>query len=277
MQKQTATREQVAPGFVIRRALPLGRKQQVGPFLLLDQMGPRTLNAGEGQGIPPHPHRGFETITYMISGAVEHHDSLGNKGVVRSGEVQWMTAGSGVIHAEYIAPEMKAEGGILHGFQIWVNLPRKDKLVKPSYQQFADHEFPIQEKDGVRLKLIAGTFGQWSSPIVTRTPLTVIHLQLDAGASFNVPLETGFEMAAYIADGEIEMNGEVFADGQVLFTTDEKELRIQAKKAAHVLILGGEPIDEPIVSYGPFVMNEEHEIREAILDYQQGKFGTIPV
>jgi quercetin 2,3-dioxygenase len=251
MQKLTATREQVAPGFVIRRALPLGRIQQVGPFLLLDQMGPRTLNAGEGQGIPPHPHRGFETITYMISGAVEHHDSLGNKGVVRSGEVQWMTAGSGVIHAEYIAPEMKAEGGILHGFQIWVNLPRKDKLVKPGYQQFADHEFPIHENQGVRLKLIAGTFGEWTSPIVTRTPLTVIHLYLDAGASYQVPLIAGFEMAAYIADGEVEINGESLVDGQVLFATDEKTLHVQAKKSTHVLILGGEPINDPSLVTAP--------------------------
>ncbi|GAB4135256.1 MAG: pirin family protein [Bacteroidia bacterium] len=270
-----ATKEQVAPGFHIRRALPLYYYHSIGPFLLLDQMGPRTLAPGEGQGIPPHPHRGFETITYMIEGKVEHHDSLGNKGVVGPGEVQWMTAASGIIHAEYIAPDFKEKGGKLHGFQIWVNLPAKDKMIRPSYQQFGKEEFPAVHRNDAEIRVIAGTYENITGPVKTRTPLSVYHVFLKAGGMVDLSFQESFETGIYIADGSVNIENNTHQNGMMVFMEKDKKVLIQATEDAHLLVLSGEPIREPVATFGPFVMNTQDEIREAILDYQSGKFGVL--
>jgi hypothetical protein len=273
----TANSEQVAPGFMIRRAMPVYGLRNVGPFLLLDHMGPRDLSPGEGQGIPPHPHRGFETITYMIDGAVEHHDSLGNKGVVGPGEVQWMTAASGIIHAEYIAPAFKAKGGALHGFQIWVNLPAAHKMQPPAYQQFGAKNFPTITEGNCSVKVIAGTYKNAVSPMKTKTELCMWHVNVPEDGQLSLELPASFQCAVYVATGSVMINGQHLHDGKIIFpdSSENNSFNISGHQLATLLVIGGVPINEPIASYGPFVMNTEQEIEEAILDYQSGKFGTI--
>lgn len=268
-------------GFVVHRAFPNYTLREFDPFLLLDEMGPIKISAGEAKGAPDHPHRGFETVTYMIDGVFEHKDSQGHSGKIKSGDVQWMTAGSGVIHSEMPEKEFSQKGGTLHGFQLWVNLPKKDKMMNPRYQDLQANKIPIAEKDGVKVKIIVGESMGKKAVIETRTPIMYLHFTLQPNAKVTQIIPQNYNAFAYVVNGE-----GLFGDEQrpahkeqvVLFEQDGNEITIKAlndTKSLDVLLIAGIPLSEPIARYGPFVMNTEEEIKQAILDYNSGKMGKI--
>ncbi len=269
-------------GFVVHRAFPNGSLREVDPFLLLDEMGPIEISAGEAKGAPDHPHRGFETVTYMIDGVFEHKDSQGHSGKIKAGDIQWMTAGSGVIHSEMPEKEFSQKGGTLHGFQLWVNLPKKDKMMNPRYQDLPANKIPIAQKDGVKVKVIAGESMGEKAIIDTITPIMYLHFTLQPNAKVTQTIPQNYNAFAYVVNGE-----GLFGDKQisahkeqiVLFEQDGNEITIEASNEISipldVILIAGIPIGEPVVRYGPFVMNTEDEIKQAILDYNTGKMGKI--
>lgn len=275
-----ATRE--GAGFAVRRPFPTKSLSLVDPFLLLDHMEPVTLAPGAAKGAPDHPHRGFETVTYMLEGHFVHKDSAGNSGIIGPGDVQWMTAGQGVVHSEMPDEELLENGGRLHGFQIWVNLPAKEKMMAPRYQDIPSVNIPIYEsEDGkVWVKVIAGKSMDKEAVIDTRTPITFLHVKLQPGASLSQPIPPQYNTFAYIVEGKGCFGNEGLAaetDQLVLFENDAENVFLQASEnePLSVLILGGMPLSEPVARYGPFVMNTQNEIVQALKDYQSGRMGAI--
>jgi redox-sensitive bicupin YhaK (pirin superfamily) len=271
-------------GFLVRRPFPKAGLSEFDPFLLLDEMGPMELAPGEAKGAPDHPHRGFETVTYLLSGAMEHKDSRGHAGRLRPGDVQWMTAGAGVIHSELPSHELLRDGGRMHGFQLWVNLPQRDKMMKPRYQEIPSSQIPKATSDDARVtvSVIAGEAMGEKAVIETRTPLIYLHYRIQPGGVTTQPVPSVYNAFAYVVEGDGLFGAEVerALDGQmVLFAQDGEEVRIEnpaaAKGTLEVLLIGGVPLNEPVARYGPFVMNTEAEIRQAIVDYQQGRMGVI--
>src|SRR6266487_4449295 len=270
--KATETLE--GAGFVVHRPFPTPTLADFDPFLLLDRMGPVTFRPGEAKGAPDHPHRGFETVTYVLDGAIEHEDSQGNRGRIGPGDVQWMTAGSGVIHSEMPAEEIRRNGGRLHGFQLWVNLPRRDKMMTPRYQELRAAEIPTATSaDGkVKVTVIAGESLGTRASIDTRTPIMYLHVRLAAGASFTQPIPENYNAFAFVINGQVSNARE---NDMILFDRDGDSVTITTEKGAELLLIGGVPLNEPVARYGPFVMNTAGEIRQAMLDYQSGRFGEI--
>lgn len=271
-------------GFLVRRPFPKASFSDFDPFLLLDEMGPMEVAPGEAKGAPDHPHRGFETVTYLLSGEMEHKDSSGRAGQLRSGDVQWMTAGSGVVHAEMPSAEFMRTGGRMHGFQLWVNLPQRDKLMKPRYQEIPSSRIPkATSADGlVSVTVIAGEAMGEKAVIETRTPIIYLHYRLEPGGVATQRVPHNYNAFAYVVDGAglFGAEGERGVDGQmVMFAPDGDEVRIEnpadAKAALEVLVIAGAPLNEPIARYGPFVMNTEAEIRQAFEDYRRGRMGAI--
>ncbi len=269
-------------GFIVRRPFPTQRLGQFDPFLLLDEMGPIELKPGEAKGAPDHPHRGFETVTYVLEGAFEHEDSAGNAGRLRAGDVQWMTAGAGVVHSEMPSRELQTRGGRMHGVQLWVNLPRKLKMSAPRYQEVASAQIPVAESaDGkVRVKVIAGEALGAHAVIDTRTPIVYLHFTLAPGGVITQPVPRDHNAMAYLLSGAGRVAGAAAHDGQlVLLASDGDDVRLEnaAEAAAplEVLLLAGVPLGEPVARYGPFVMSTEAEIHQAIRDYQTGRMGEI--
>src|SRR6266516_5628787 len=271
-------------GFLVHRPFPSGTLSDFDPFLLLDEMGPMDVRPGEAKGAPDHPHRGFETVTYMLSGDMEHKDSSGHAGRLRSGDVQWMTAGAGVVHAEMPSAEFIRTGGRMHGFQLWVNLPQRDKMVKPRYQEIPSSRIPkATSADGlVSVSVIAGEAMGEQAVVETRTPIIYLHYRLEPGGVATQRMPHAFNAFAYVFDGAglFGAEGERGTDGQmVMFAPDGDEVRIEnpadAKAALEVLLIAGVPLNEPIARYGPFVMNTEAEIHQAFEDYRRGRMGAI--
>ena len=265
-------------GFVVHRAFPNQSLREFDPFLLLDEMGPMKVSAGEAKGAPDHPHRGFETVTYMLDGAFEHKDSHGHSGKLKTGDVQWMTAGSGVIHSEMPEKEFLQQGGTLHGFQLWVNLPKKDKMIKPRYQDIPSDKIPVAQSNGIKVKVIAGESMGKHAVIDTRIPIMYLHYTLQPGATVIQKIPQNYNAFAYVING----NG-LFGDKQisankeqiVLFEQDGNQITFKANEVLNVLLIAGIPLGEPIARYGPFVMNTEEEIKQAMLDYNSGRMGKI--
>ena len=273
-----ATPQLEGEGMIVTRPFPTARLDQLDPFLLLDRMGPATHAPGEAKGAPDHPHRGFETVTYILEGAVEHGDSQGNRGRIGAGDVQWMTAGSGVIHSELPSEEIRRDGGRMHGFQLWVNLPRRDKMMKPRYQELRAAEIPTATSaDGkVTVTVIAGESLGTRATIDTRTPIMYLHVRLAAGARFTQAIPATYNAFAFIINGEATFGDRVARENDaVLFERDGDEVAIVSTNGAELLLIGGVPLNEPVARYGPFVMNTPGEIRQAMLDYQSGRFGEI--
>lgn len=263
-------------GFLVHRSFPTHALNQFDPFLLLDEMGPKDMPPGEAKGAPDHPHRGFETVTYMLSGSFEHKDSRGNSGRLAPGDVQWMTAGAGVIHSEMPEKEFAQKGGVLHGFQLWVNLPRRDKMMQPRYQDVPAGKIPVVQKDGVSVRVIAGESLGAKAVIDTRTPIMYLHFTLKAGAKISQPVPADYNVFAYVVEGRAALGGKEAKRGQVVtFAKDGDSVSIEAKDDASVLLIGGVPLGEPVARYGPFVMNTQDEIYQAIEDYRAGRMGTI--
>lgn len=273
-------------GFLVRRPFPQASFSDFDPFLLLDEMGPMDLGPGQAKGAPDHPHRGFETVTYMLSGEMEHKDSQGRAGRLTPGDVQWMTAGAGVIHSEMPSAEFTRAGGRMHGFQLWVNLPKRDKLMKPRYQEIPGAQIPkATSPDGlVSMSVIAGEAMGQQAVIETRTPIIYLHYSIMPGGVATQQVSSTYNTFAFIVDGAglFGAERERAKDGQmVLFAQDGDEVRIEnpsdAKETLDLLLIGGMPLNEPIARYGPFVMNTEAEIHQAFEDYRRGRMGEIAV
>jgi len=277
----TARRLREGGGFLVRRPLPAAGMRTVDPILMIDEMGPVEYAPGEAVGAPDHPHRGFETVTYMLAGEFEHRDSAGHAGSLRPGDVQWMTAGRGVVHSEMPSSRILREGGRVHGFQIWVNLPARLKMTQPRYQELAGSGMPesVTEDGLARVRVIAGEALGVAAHIDTHTPIVCQHWTLLPGARVEQALPPDHNGLVYVFAGELQSNGIRIADGQmgVLGAGDRVELAASAGNAVdtQVLLLGGVPLNEPVVQHGPFVMNTEAEIAAAISDYQAGRMGTI--
>lgn len=271
-------------GFLVHRPFPKPGISEFDPFLLLDEMGPAELAPGEARGAPDHPHRGFETVTYVLSGDLQHKDSHGNAGRLRPGDVQWMTAGAGVVHSEMPSPEFLRDGGRMHAFQLWVNLPKSDKMMKPRYQEISNAQIPkANSADGlVTVNVIAGEALGQKAVIETRTPIIYLHYRINPGGSVTQQVSGDYNAFAYVvhSEGLFGAERERATRGQmVLFAQDGDEVKIENPSSANdileVLLIAGVPVNEPVVRYGPFVMNTRQEIVEAIEDYQLGKMGTI--
>lgn len=258
-------------GFKVRRPVAMGK--WMSPFLLLDEMGPVVYEPGEAIGAPSHPHRGFETVTYLLEGAMQHQDSAGNSGDLLSGDVQWMTAGKGVIHSELPHPDVIENGGLTHGFQIWVNLPAKNKMMQPRYQDIKSESIPqVTSEDGnIWAKVIAGKAMGVEAIIDTVIPITYIHMKMQPNSVYRHDCSLEENVMLYLFGGSIVVNGEEVEDGELGLTTKGIELEFSSgDDGAELLILGGQVLDEPIARYGPFVMNTREEIHQAIFDYNNG-------
>jgi redox-sensitive bicupin YhaK (pirin superfamily) len=271
----------VGDGFPVRTLFSydnLGK--HISPFLLLDHAGPAEFTpTTERRGVGQHPHRGFETVTIVYNGEVEHRDSTGSGGKIGPGDVQWMTAASGILHEEFHSADFAKSGGTLEMVQLWVNLPAKDKMADAGYQTLLDGDIPsIALKNDVgSLRLIAGEFDGHSGPARTFTPIDVWDIRLNGGKSLNLDLHEGRNTALVVLRGTVQVNGlELVRVGQlVLLERNGDQISLEADGDAVVLLLSGEPIDEPIVGHGPFVMNTEQEIHQAFADFQSGRFGQM--
>lgn len=273
-------------GFKVRR--PSRMNRVMSPFLLIDEMGPVNYGPGEAIGAPWHPHRGFETVTYLLDGRMQHEDSAGNSGELNPGDVQWMTAGRGIIHSELPHEEFKKTGGKTHGFQIWVNLPAKHKMMAPRYQEIPSEKSPTIKEGGVWARVIAGECMGRHSSIDTVIPITLIHVRMEEGSNLKQKIESNLNAMIYVFGGKVTVvnalrvrdhplpfglgvNQQV-SDGQLALLSEGNGIEIKSEDDSEFLILAGPEINEPIARYGPFVMNTNEEIHQAILDYQSGNF-----
>jgi quercetin 2,3-dioxygenase len=275
-------------GFLVHRPFPIAKLDMIDPFLLLDEMGPVDVEPGKAIGAPDHPHRGFETVTYMLEGEFEHRDSAGNHGVIHTGDVQWMTAGSGVVHSEMPGERLQREGGRSHGLQLWVNLPRAAKMTPPRYQDLRAGDIPAVERDGIAAKVIAGEALGVVGPANTHVPILYVHARIDAAAELELAVPPDSNAFAYVLSGSGEFGpgardgGRTASRGQlVAFGPAGDTVRIRGaasdleRGGVDVVVLAGRPLREPVVRYGPFVMNTKAEIVEAFDDYQSGRMGQI--
>jgi len=279
----TAHRQLEGGGFVVRRPFPTGEVDLVDPFLLLDEMGPADYGPGEAVGAPDHPHRGFETVTYMLEGEFEHEDSAGHRGLIAPGDVQWMTAGRGVVHSEMPTAPIRERGGRIHGFQVWVNLPARDKMMAPRYQEVPASGIPeaVSPDGRARVRVIAGEGLGARAVIDTRIPIVYQDWTLQPGASVEQPLDPALRAFVYVFQGTagVGRDGRSLQDGQLGLLGGGDAVRLavpaDARGPARMLLLAGQPIGEPIARYGPFVMNTRAEILQAVEDFRAGRLGEI--
>ena len=266
-------------GTKVKQPLPTIKVEQVDPFLLLHHFGPTTAEPGSDPlAVGPHPHRGFEPVTFLYSGGIRHKDSRGNEGILSGGDVQWMTAGRGIIHSERASREFLEEGGVMEGIQLWVNLPQKHKMAQPNYQDIkAARILEMVEDDGrVQLRLVAGQYKGQQGPANTFTPMLALQATLSAGGCTEVEIPENFNALLYILHGEIQLNENFSYESETMlhFRNDGEGFSLRAKTGSQALILAGEPIGEPVAQWGPYVMNTQTEIMEAMRDYQMGKMGV---
>jgi hypothetical protein len=264
----------VGDGFPVHTVLDYGRHPELSPFLLLDHAGPADFAPAEKpRGVGWHPHRGFETVTLVLAGEVDHEDTAGNGGRIGPGEVQWMTAGSGLLHKEMHSPEFTRRGGKFHALQLWVNLPAKSKMSTPRYQTLVNDQIPVV--DGVRV--LAGEYRGAKGPAQTFTTINLLDVRLRAGQALSLDLRHGFSAGVYVVQGEILLNGEkVGATELAVLDRDGSDVELAATSDAIVFVMNGAPIDEPVVGHGPFVMNTSREIQQAFADFHAGRLGKIP-
>ncbi|MCC3766393.1 pirin family protein [Streptomyces sp. UNOC14_S4] len=274
-------------GFPVRRAFAGINYRYLDPFIMMDQMGEVEYAPGEPKGTPWHPHRGFETVTYIIDGTMKHRDSHGGGGTISDGDTQWMTAGSGLLHIEAPPEELVMTGGLFHGLQLWVNLPKSDKMMAPRYQDIGRGRVRLltSSDGGALLRLIAGDIDGHEGPGITHTPITMMHVSLNPGAELTLPWRSDFNALAYglAGRGTAGPEGRPFRTGQTVVFGDGDSLTLRADATQEsrspnfeVVLLGGRPIREPMMHYGPFVMNTHAELAQAFDDYQAGRLGVIP-
>jgi len=278
----TAVHTLEGAGFGVHRPFPTPELDHLDPYLLLDEMGPADHAPGEAQGAPDHPHRGFETVTYMLEGEFEHKDSRGNHGTIKAGGVQWMTAGDGIVHSEMPSHQIRTEGGRVHGFQIWVNLPRSHKRTEPRYQSLEADDLTTLDGDGWTARIIAGSLLGEDGPATTHTPIGAAHIVVEPGARIEIPVADDHNAGVYSfsASGLVGDPGQALAERSLaVFERGEGAVVVSvaddADMALEALVLTGRPLDEPIARYGPFVMNTREELIEAFDDYNAGRMGSI--
>ena len=289
----TAHRQMEGEGFQVRRPFPGIDLSLADPFLLLDHMGAVEYGPGEAKGTPWHPHRGFETVTYIIDGAFQHQDTTGGGGLITDGATQWMTAGAGIQHIEQPPPELVDKGGLFHGVQLWVNLPREQKMVPPRYQDIEARDAKLlSSDDGASLvRIIAGSVGGYEGPGVTYTPITYLHATVAPGGRLTLPWPDDFNALAYVLSGRgmagpeerpldegqlAVFGGAKPGGGGALSLRAADSQPLASNNGWEILVLGGLPIREPVARYGPFVMNTRQEIVQAFEDFQAGRMGTVP-
>ena len=267
-------------GIPVKRAFPVPEMREFDPFLLFDHFGPINYEPGGATGVPAHPHCGFEAITYLLGGEVEHKDSWGGQAAIETGDIQWMTTGSGLIHSELVTEKFKKSGGIIQGLQIWVNLPKKDKQVKPWYQHIKKDDIPvIKESSGVEIKVLVGKVKETKSLVQTYSPVSIFDVQFSNSDQINLEISKNQIAMVYVIDGELQFveENKIAAKGQMIYydqSADEINLTSISTEGSY-LVLAGEPLNEPVVRHGPFVTNTEGEMKQAMLDYQNGKMGEL--
>ncbi|MCM2577992.1 pirin family protein [Streptomyces meridianus] len=272
-------------GFPVRRAFAGIDYQHLDPFIMMDQMGEVEYAPGEPKGTPWHPHRGFETVTYLIDGTFVHQDSHGGGGTINGGDTQWMTAGSGLLHIEAPPESLVVSGGLFHGLQLWVNLPRKDKLMPPKYQDIGGGNVTLltSHDGGALLRVIAGDVDGHQGPGRTHTPIVMIHATLNPGAELTLPWRSDFNALAYGLAGGGTAGDRAFRTGQSVVFGKGDSITVRADESQEsrspnfeVVLLGGQPIREPMMQYGPFVMNTRAELAQAFDDFKAGRLGSVP-
>jgi redox-sensitive bicupin YhaK (pirin superfamily) len=274
----TAHRQKEGGGFIVRRPVPTLGLNMVDPFLLVDEMGPVDYAPGQAVGAPDHPHRGFETVTYVLEGEMQHEDSAGHRGALGPGDVQWMTAGAGIVHAEMPSARIQEQGGRVHGFQVWVNLPARLKMSRPRYQEVSAARIPEgRSEDGrARVKVIAGEALGARAVIDTHTPIIYQDWTLEDGADLITSVDSQQNGLAYVFQGAALVGETVVKAGQLAVLGPGDVIRLRSQSAqARLLLLAGVPVAEPVARYGPFVMNEESELIQAVRDFQSGRMGEI--
>jgi redox-sensitive bicupin YhaK (pirin superfamily) len=264
----------LADEFKVRRALPSAQRLMVGPFILLDHFGPIAFRVGAGLNVPPHPHVGAATLTYLLQGELFHRDSLGTAWAVRAGDVNWMTAGSGIVHLERSPTTTHGGGCSLFGQQIWVALPRAFEEQTPSFSHHAECDLPSLESEGASLTVLAGEAFEQRSPVPVHSDLMYVDVVLKPGARLAIPIEH-LERAAFVLAGEIEAAGQTFGKGQLVVFSPGVQIVVQAKLGAHIMLLGGEPFPEPRHVYWNFVSSSQDRIRQATEDWRNGRFPRI--
>jgi hypothetical protein len=283
----TAPRGLEGEGFPVRRAFAGIDMADLDPFVHMDQRGEVDYGPGEPKGTPWHPHRGFETVTYMIDGTFLHQDSIGGGGVIQNGATQWMTAGAGILHIERPPDALIDSGGLFHGIQLWVNLPAKLKMTNPRYQDIEAESVSLltNENGDAIIRVIAGSLGGIDGPGSTHTPIAISHVSLLPGAQLSLPWNPAYNALTYVLAGQgtVGIDRSPVEMGQMAVHVDGEYLELSANTsqdsrthAFEVLILGGEPIREPVATYGPFVMNTRAELQQAFEDYEAGRLGQIP-
>jgi redox-sensitive bicupin YhaK (pirin superfamily) len=274
-------------GFPVRRAFAGVQLRDLDPFIHMDQMGAVDYAPGEPKGTSWHPHRGFETVTYMLDGAMQHQDSHGGGGLITDGATQWMTAARGILHIETPPERLVVSGGLFHGFQLWVNLPSRDKMIEPAYQNLEGSDVTLlaSPDGGALIRLIAGSVGGFAGPGSTHTPITLIHATVAPGARLELPWRADFNALAYVlgGSGTVGTPAAPIGTGQLAVLGAGDSLAVTANgtqesrtPALDVLLLGGLPIREPVATYGPFVMNTRDELQQAVDDFRAGRLGVVP-
>jgi quercetin 2,3-dioxygenase len=270
----------VGDGFPVRTLIPWRGARHLGPFLMLDYAGPARFEpADRPRGVGEHPHRGFETVSIAYQGSVDHRDSAGNSGTINPGDVQWMTAASGIVHEEMHGKDFTRNGGIFEMVQLWVNLPAAYKMSKPKYQAIVDEQIPsVELGPDVKGRVIAGELNGVKGPAQTFTPVNIFDIQMEAGGRGELNLPAGHNSAIVLLRGDVIVNSATALEGEALIAplgSSGDGIRLEARKQSLILVLSGAPINEPVASYGPFVMNTDAELRQAFADYEAGRMGHL--
>lgn len=262
--------------FQVKQPLPTQKVPQISPFLLLHHFGPIKVEPGyDPIDLGPHPHRGFEPVTFLYQGGIRHKDSLGNEGVLEAGDIQWMTAGRGIIHSERASDFFMENGGTIEGIQLWVNLPAQNKMTQPKYQEIRKNDIPVITENKVTHRLVSGQWNGQKGIVNTFSPMIIIQTSILSGGKTQIPIPENFNACIYILSGEITLNDNFdYSAGKMIYFTNKGDgIGIEGLADTEILVLCGEPIEEPLAQYGPFVMNSQTEIMEAMRDYQMGKMG----
>lgn len=269
-------KKNLGPKQFVMSPLPNQWVGQISPFIMLDHFGPQHIPAGEPFFVPPHPHRGFAPVTILFDGEVEHKDSVGNIGRIKGGDIQWMTAGSGVVHSEGAPESFSKTGGVLHLIQLWINLPAAHKMTAPSYQEIKSDFIPVLQERNCKVRVIAGDYKDLQGPAKTFSPLSLLHITIPEGEEITIEVAKGYTSSYYLTKGETVVDEYEVPNQHLVWLSDEgTNITVKAIRDSELLFMAGEPINEPLVSYGPFVMNSKTEIIQAIHDYENGLMGSI--
>ena len=267
-------------GIPVARVFPVPEMRELDPFLLFDHFGPIHYEPEGATGVPAHPHCGFEAITYLLAGEVEHKDSWGGQAAIETGDIQWMTTGSGLVHSELVTEKFKKSGGVMQGLQIWVNLPKKHKKVKPWYQHIKKNNIPIfKENENIEIKVLVGEVKEIKSDVQTYSPVSIFDVQFSAPEKIDLELSSDQMTLVYVIEGELLFSEEnkIATKGQmIIFDQSSDTINLTSiSESGSYLVLAGKPLNEPVARYGPFITNTEGEMKQAMLDYQNGKMGKL--